>query len=147
MVFAAVFASTAAALAAGAWTSGWSSRNGIGATALLSRSLLVAAGATVVLAGVTMSGIVSGIITIPLLLITLYTRGIIAPNLQHLAIDRQRGRAGVASAAIGVSQLLAGALASAAVAVLLQYYGPGSLALVMALLAGSALLIWHWTNL
>jgi DHA1 family bicyclomycin/chloramphenicol resistance-like MFS transporter len=147
MVFAAVFASTAAALAAGAWTSGWSSRNGTSATALLGRSLFVASGATVVLAGVTMSGILSGIITIPLLLITLYTRGIIAPNLQHLAIDRQRERAGVASAAVGVSQLLAGALASAAVAFLLQYYGPGSLALVMALLAGGALLTWHWTNL
>ena len=147
MVFAAVFASTAAALAAGAWTSGWSSRRGISATALLGRSLLVACGATVVLAVVTMSGIVSGAITIPLLLITLYTRGIIAPNLQHLAIDRQRERAGVASAAVGVSQLLAGALASAVVAFSLQYYGPGSLALVMALLAGSALLTWHWTSL
>ena len=89
----------------------------------------------------------SGAISIPLLLITLYTRGIIAPNLQHLAIDRQRERAGVASAAVGVSQLLAGALASAAVAFLLQSFGPGCSGPVMAVSAGSALLTWHWTKL
>jgi MFS transporter, DHA1 family, multidrug resistance protein len=147
VVFAGVFASTAAALAAGAWTSGWFSRKGVSATVLLDRSLIVAAGVTIILAGVTLSGIMSGAIVIPLLLVTLYTRGIIAPNLQHIAIDRQRERAGVASAAVGVSQLLSGALASAAVAFLLQSYGPSALAIVMALLAGSALLTWHWTSL
>jgi DHA1 family bicyclomycin/chloramphenicol resistance-like MFS transporter len=146
-VFAGVFASTAAALAVGAWTSGWFSRKGVSATTLLDRSLTVAAGATVILAGATLTGIMSGAIVIPLLLITLYTRGIIAPNLQHIAIDRQRERAGAASAAVGVSQLLSGALASAAVAFLLQSFGPSSLAIVMAALAGGALLIWHRTSL
>jgi DHA1 family bicyclomycin/chloramphenicol resistance-like MFS transporter len=146
-VFSGVFASTAAALAAGAWTSGWLSRKGVTATALLDHSLIVAAAATVILAGITLAGIMSGAIVIPLLLIILYTRGIIAPNLQHLAIERQRERAGAASAAVGVSQLLAGAVASAAIAFLLQSFGPGSLAIVMALLAGGALAVWHWTSL
>jgi DHA1 family bicyclomycin/chloramphenicol resistance-like MFS transporter len=114
---------------------------------LLDHSLIVAAAATVILAGITLSGIMSGAIVIPLLLIILYTRGIIAPNLQHLAIERQRERAGAASAAVGVSQLLAGAMASAAIAFLLQSFGPGSLAIVMAVLAGGALAVWHWTSL
>lgn len=146
-VFAGVFASTAAALAAGAWTSGRLTRQGVSAMDLLNRSLAVAAAATVTLAAVTLSGFTSGAILIPLLMVILYVRGIIAPNLQHIAIDRQRERAGVASAAVGVSQLLFGALASAAVALLLQYYGPSSLAVTMALLAVGALVTWRRTRL
>jgi DHA1 family bicyclomycin/chloramphenicol resistance-like MFS transporter len=145
-VFASVFASTAAALSMGAWTSGLLSRRGATASALVNPSLIVAAGASLALAATSMSGITSGIILIPLLLGVLFTRGIIAPNLQHLAIERQRERAGSASAAVGVSQLLSGALASAAVAVLLQSFGPGSVAVVMALLAIGALGTWRWTG-
>ena len=96
-VFAAVFACTAAALAAGAWTSGRLSRRGVDVKALLDPSLLAAAAATFALAAVSLSGITSGAVLIPLLLAVLYARGIIAPNLQHLAIERQRrpGRRGV----------------------------------------------------
>jgi DHA1 family bicyclomycin/chloramphenicol resistance-like MFS transporter len=143
-VFAGVFASTAAALSAGAWTSGLLSRRGATAIALVNPSLIVAATASLALAAIGVSGITSGVIVIPLLLVVLFTRGIIAPNLQHLAIERQRERAGTASAAVGVSQLLSGALASAAVAVLLQSVGPGSVAVIMALLATGALVTWHW---
>jgi DHA1 family bicyclomycin/chloramphenicol resistance-like MFS transporter len=147
VVFAGVFASTAAALAAGAWTSGRLSRNGVDAVTLLNRSLIAAAAATVILATVTLAGATSGTVLIPLLLVVLYARGIIAPNLQHLAIDRQRERAGVASAAVGVSQLLSGALASGVVAFLLQSFGVSALAITMALLALAALVTWHWTSL
>jgi DHA1 family bicyclomycin/chloramphenicol resistance-like MFS transporter len=146
LVFAAVFASTAAALTAGAWTSGWLTRHGVAAIALLDPSLIAAAAATVVLAAISLSGITSGAILIPLLLIVLFTRGIIAPNLQHIAIERQRDRAGVASAAVGVSQLLSGALSSAAVALLLQFFGPSALAITMALLAVGALVTWRRTS-
>jgi DHA1 family bicyclomycin/chloramphenicol resistance-like MFS transporter len=147
VVFAGVFASTAAALAAGAWTSGRLSRKGVSAMALLNRSLITATAATIVLAAVMLSGVTSGAIVIPLLLVTLFARGVIAPNLQHIAIDRQRQHAGVASAAVGVSQLLAGAVASAVVAFLLQSFGPGALAATMALLTVGALVVWHETNL
>jgi MFS transporter, DHA1 family, multidrug resistance protein len=144
--FAGLFACTAAALAAGAWTSGRLSRQGTGAAALVNPSLIIAAAAALALAIVSLYGFTLGAIAIPLLLAVLYTRGIIAPNLQHLAIERQRERAGVASAAVGVSQLLSGALASAAVAVLLQFYGPSAVAVPMALLAAGALLTWRWTR-
>jgi hypothetical protein len=79
--------------------------------------------------------------------LVLFTRGIIAPNLQHLAIERQRERAGVASAAVGVSQLLSGALASAAVAILLQSFGASAVAVPMAFLAAAALVTWVWAAL
>jgi MFS transporter, DHA1 family, multidrug resistance protein len=147
VVFAGVFASTAAALAAGAWTSGRLSRKGVSAMTLLNRSLITATAATIVLAAVMLAGVTSGAIVIPLLLVTLFARGVTAPNLQHIAIDRQRQHAGVASAAVGVSQLLAGAVASAAVAFLLQSFGPGALAATMAVLTIGALLVWHETNL
>jgi MFS transporter, DHA1 family, multidrug resistance protein len=146
-IFAGVFASTAAALAVGAWTSGWLSHKGVDAMALLDRSLLLAGVATAILAAVSLFGIASGAILIPLLLTILYARGIIAPNLQHIAIERQREHAGVASAAIGVSQLISGALASAAVAFMLQSFGPSAVALTMALLAGGALVIWQCASL
>ena len=146
-VFAAVFACTATALAAGAWTSGRLSRLGTGAAALVTPSLIVAAAAAVGLAVVSLYGDTSGLALVPLLLLVLFTRGIIAPNLQHLAIERQRERAGVASAAVGVSQLLSGALASAAVAILLQSFGASAVAVPMAFLAAAALVTWVWAAL
>jgi DHA1 family bicyclomycin/chloramphenicol resistance-like MFS transporter len=146
-VFAGLFAATAAALALGAWASGQLSRRGAGAAALVNPSLMVATAATFLLATVSLSGTSSGLIFVPLLVVITFTRGIIAPNLQHLAIERQRERAGVASAAVGLSQLLSGALASAAVAVLLQFFGPSAVAVPMALLAAAALVTWRWTAL
>jgi DHA1 family bicyclomycin/chloramphenicol resistance-like MFS transporter len=143
-VFAGVFACTAIALAAGAWTSGQLSRRGVATAALLDVSLVVAAAAAIALAAASLYGVVAGTIVVPLLMVVLFTRGLIAPNMQHLAIERQRERAGVASAAIGVSQLLAGAAASAVVAVLLPMLGTGAVAYPMALLATAALLPWRW---
>lgn len=145
-IFAGVFACTASALIAGAWTSGRLSRRNVTATALLNPALLVAAAATVTLAGVSLCGVTLGVVLIPLLLVTMFTRGIAAPNLQHLAIDRQRQRAGAASAAVGISQILSGALASGAVAVLLPVLGPSAIAVPMALLAAAALIVWRWVR-
>jgi predicted MFS family arabinose efflux permease len=90
-----------------------------------------------------LTGRAPGAVLIPLLLVVLFTRGVIAPNMQHLAIDRQRERAGAASAAVGVAQLLSGALASAVVAALLPVLGVSAVAVPMALLAGGALLVWR----
>jgi DHA1 family bicyclomycin/chloramphenicol resistance-like MFS transporter len=141
-VFAAVFASTAAALTAGAWANARLSRY-FGAVAVLGTSLGVAAAAALTLAAACLAGLTSGAILVPLLLIILFTRGTIAPNLQHLAIERQREQAGAASATIGVSQLLSGALASAAVAALLPDFGTIAVGVPMALLATAALVQWH----
>jgi DHA1 family bicyclomycin/chloramphenicol resistance-like MFS transporter len=145
-IFAATFACTAMALIVGAWTGGRLSRRNVPAASLLDPSLSVAAAATVTLTAISLSGITSGVILMPLLLVTMFTRGIIAPNLQHLAIERQRQRAGAASAAVGVSQILSGALASGAVAVLLPLLGPSAVAVPMAVFAAAAGAAWLWSR-
>jgi hypothetical protein len=98
------------------------------------------------MAAVALSGMAAGPIAVPFLMVILFTRGLIAPNMQHLAIERQRARAGAASAAVGVSQLLLGATASAVVAVLLPILGAGAVAYPMALLATAALIPWRWSR-
>lgn len=143
-VFAGVFASTAAALTAGAWTSGRLGRR-LGAHALLGPSLMAAVVATFALAVASVAGTVSGMVFVPLLLVMAFTRGIIAPNLQQLAIERRPEQAGVASSIVGVSQLLSGALASAIVAALLSRLGLAAVGLPMAMLSLAALLVWRWT--
>lgn len=144
-VFAGVFASTAAALTLGAWTSGRLGRR-FGANALLGPSLLAAVVATFTLAVASVAGTVSGMVFVPLLLVMGFTRGIIAPNLQQLAIERRPEQAGVASSIVGVSQLLSGALASAIVAALLSRLGLAAVGLPMAMLSLAALLVWRWTT-
>jgi MFS transporter, DHA1 family, multidrug resistance protein len=145
-VFAAVFASTAAALTAGAWTSGRLSRRGFGAATLLGPALGIAAAAALILAIAGVAGVMSGAVLLLPLLVALFTRGISAPNLQHLAIERWQEQAGTASAVVGVSQLLSGALGSAVVAALLPDFGLSAVAIPMALFAVAALVVWRWTT-
>lgn len=145
-IFAGVFASTAVALTAGAWVSGRLSRRGLGSPALVSTGLSVALLAAATLALLSIINPRSRAIFIPPLLITLFARGIVAPNLQHLAIERARAQAGTASAIVGVTQLLSGAVASAVVATLLARYGAGAVAVPMALLAAAALAAWCRTT-
>ena len=142
-VFAGVFASTAIALTAGAWTNGRLSRRGVPAAATLAPALVGGAGSALALLVASLAGQTSGLFLIPPLLLSLFCRGAIAPNMQHLAIERWADRAGVASAAVGVSQLLAAAIASAVVGVLLPSHGTVAVTAPMALLAVAALLVWH----
>jgi DHA1 family bicyclomycin/chloramphenicol resistance-like MFS transporter len=142
-VFAAVFASTAAALAAGAWTNGRLSVRGVQVAATLAPALVVSAAAAIALAAACVGGQISGTVLVPLLLVTMFCRGVIAPNMQHLAIERWPDQAGAASATVGVSQLLAAAIASAVVGVLMPDYGAAGVAVPMALLATAALFVWR----
>ncbi len=144
--YAALFACTAAALTTGAWTSGGLSRRGFGAAGLLGPSLTIAAGSALTLAGVSLASVASAGVLVPLLLVILFCRGVTAPNLQHLAIERRRDHAGTASAAIGVSQLLSGALTSAVVALLLPSFGQLAVAAPMAALTFTAAALWWWTR-
>ncbi len=140
-VFAGVFAVIAASLTAGAWTSGRLGRRGVGAAALLGPALAGSAAGAGLLAAASVMGVASGAVLVPLMLVVAFARGIIAPNLQHLAIERRREQAGVASAVVGVSQLLAGAAASAIVAALLAPLGATAVALPMAILSAAALVV------
>ncbi len=144
-IYAALFACTAAALTAGAWTNGRLSRRGFGAVGVLGPSLTAAAASALAIISLSFGSIAPAGVLVPLLLVLLFSRGMTAPNLQHLAIERQRERAGTASAAIGVSQLVAGALTSAAVAFLLPNLRQLAVAAPMAALAVLAAALW-WRN-
>lgn len=144
-IYAGLFACTAAALTAGAWTNGRLSRRGFGAVGVLGPSLTAAAASALAIISLSFGSIAPAGVLVPLLLVLLFSRGMTAPNLQHLAIERQRERAGTASAAIGVSQLVAGALTSAAVAFLLPNLRQLAVAAPMAALAVLAAALW-WRN-
>ena len=140
--FALMFALTAASLTTGAWASGRMARDGVSIGDLLWPGLTIGTVATVALAALTWEGVRNGTVLLPLLMLTSFARGLVAPNLQQLAIERRRHQAGVASAAIGTTQLLAGALASAAVAALLGPLGPFGMTLPMACVSLGALIVW-----
>ena len=145
--FAALFACTAAALTMGALISGRLSRRGVRADVLIRASLAVAAAATCTLVVLSVTPIdadvsVSSWLVLLVLVITFFCRGVTAPNLQHIAVERWRDQAGTASAAVGVSQLLVGASTSAVVAVLLPRFGQLAVTVPMALCAAAALVLW-----
>ena len=145
-VFAAVFACTAGALTAGAWASGRLSQRGVRTSALLLPSLAISACAALIGAAACLEGVISGALLIPLLLVVMFARGVIAPNLQHVAIERRRGQAGSASAVVGVLQLSTGAAASALVAALLPHMGASAIFVPMGVLTAAALLAWLWAD-
>lgn len=142
LVFPAVFAATAIALTGGAWVSGWMAHRRVPAATLIRLSLLMQTSAGILLAaGIVTTLVPRATLLLPLLMV-LFARGVIAPNLQHLAIERGGDQAGAASAGLGVSQLLAGAAASAGVAYLLPPFGAGAVGTPIAMLASAALLSW-----
>ena len=81
-------------------------------------------------------------VLLPLLVVTLFCRGLAVPNAQHLALEPMREQAGTAAAALGIMQILTGAASSAAVAFLLPYIGSGGMTHVMAVCAVASLALW-----
>lgn len=136
------FAATAAALTAGAWVSGRSASLGIGSRSLLWVSLLLAATSAVALAALLAAEMATVELLLPLLLVNLFCRGMIAPNAQHMALEPMREQAGTAAATVGVMQILTGALSSALVALLLPHLGPSGMTTVMAGMALASLLLF-----
>ena len=146
--YAALFACTAAGLSAGAWTGGHLGLRGASAQTLLSTTLAASAVASLALVALCRaSPSVSWLPAAFLLVFIQFCRGIIAPNLQHLAIERQQQRAGVASAAVGIAQLAGGVLSSAAVAGLLSALGSLAVAGPIMLFSLAALGVWRWSVL
>ena len=142
--YGAFFACTAAMLTTGAWVSGRCARLGIGPTGLLWVSLVLAAASAVALAVLLAVEVTSLLLLLPLLLLNLFCRGLVAPNAQHMALEPMREQAGTAAATVGVMQILTGALASAVVAVLLPHLGPSGMTIVMAVLAVASLSLWFF---
>ncbi len=144
--YGAIFALTAGALTMGAWVSGRCARHGIGPRGLLWVSLLLAAASAVALATLLAIDVRSMVLLLPLLMLNLFSRGLVAPNAQHMALEPMRDQAGTAAATVGVMQILTGAGASAIVANLMPRIGPSGMTMVMAVLAIASLLLWLWIS-
>lgn len=146
-VYAAIFASTAIALSGGAYVNASLGHRGIAAERVLWPALLGQAVAAValVLAGTDLhhGGIFAAF---PALLVCIFARGLLSPNLVHLAVSRHRDRAGLTSAFLGLMQLLVGALASAVVAAMLSQFGYSAVSVSMAALSCAAAAIWRATE-
>ena len=136
------FACTAIALTTGAFASGRTGKLGIGPHRLLWAGLAVGAATAAGLAIATAAGLGSVLVLLPILVVNMVCRGLTGPNAQHLALDPMRDNAGTAAAAVGVLQILTGAVSSAAVVFLLPVVGSGGMTYVMAALAASALALW-----
>lgn len=140
--YAALFAVTASTLAAGAWVSGWLARHHVETVRAVNVAFAVSAvgclGALWLAAGASDHPALqlSGLIAL------FFCRGIIAPNIQHLAIGKRKEDAGVASALLGVLQLLSGAMASAVVAALPPDWKTSGVIIVAAGLGLSASILW-----
>lgn len=147
LVYASLFAATALALAGGATSNAALGRRGIDSERLVWPALLAQAGSTIVLLLAGIHFLDAGVwAAIPALIVCAFARGMLSPNFIHLALSRHRDRAGLASALVGVSQLLVGALASAVVAALLASSGYRGVAIPMAVLACSAASVWRLTD-
>lgn len=140
--YSAVFASTALALSAGAYTSARLGGRGLGAASLIWPSLVAQALGCIILVLFAAKHFTPPAVLLPLLLLTCFMRGIIAPNLLHLTVGLRSRDAGMASAMVGVFQLAGGALSSAAVAALLPGHGATAVAGTMAILTTVAAVVW-----
>jgi DHA1 family bicyclomycin/chloramphenicol resistance-like MFS transporter len=138
-----LFACTAASITFGSWLNGLLTSRRVPAEVLLATGLLFAIAASIGLAAVTLWGSLSLARLMPLLMLAMLCRGLIGPNATHGAIEPMPEVAGLASAVTGFLQMVAGALASAAVASLYPRLGPPAMAVVMALCALAALVAWR----
>lgn len=140
--YATLFACSATALSIGAWTSALLGSRGLGAAQMVGPAVLAQAASAIALA---MGGNLAARTALwltPILLLGCFTRGLIAPNLVHLAMGVRQTDSGLASATIGVVQLLAGAFASMVVAALLPYLQTAAVTVTMAVMAGAAASLW-----
>ena len=140
--YAALFAVTASALAAGAWVSGWLARRQITTVRVVDAGFAASAIGCVGGLLLVADGSDQPVLHLPGLIALFFCRGILAPNLQHLAIGTRTEDAGVASAIVGVLQLLSGALASAAVAALSPDWKTSGVIVVAAGLGLVASMLW-----
>lgn len=137
-----LFAITSGGIMAGAWLNGWLSGRGVSARLPLAVALGVSLASAIGLVAVTGRGHGVLVTLMPLLVVHMFCRGIIAPSASHATLEPMGEVAGLASAVLGFLQMASGALSSAAVALLFPAFGPVSMALVMAVCASGAFVAW-----
>lgn len=146
LAYAGIFACTAAALSGGAMFSARLSRR-MNCRTLVWPALAAQSLANIGLAIAVLLPQHHGIVLwLPLLVVSCFARGIVSPNLVHAAISSHREQAGLAAALVGLAQLVTAAVSSAILARLLDTYGAASVAVMMAVLTISAVVVWLTTS-
>ncbi|HWK45455.1 MAG TPA: multidrug effflux MFS transporter [Stellaceae bacterium] len=138
-VYALLFACTGAGIMAGAAVNGYLARHGVTSERVLLSAILLAVLATATLTGLTivhrlpLSGLM------PLLVLATFSFGLAAPSASHGALDPMPAFAGVTGGLLTSVQMLVGAAASSAVALLFADFGLLSMVGVMTICALGAL--------
>ena len=138
-----LFACTAASITLGSWLNGVLTARRVPARTLLAIGLFVAVAGTAVLTGLTMGSRLSLGMLMPLLMLTMFSRGLVGPNATHAAIEPLPEIAGLASSVTVFLQMVAATAVSATVAGLYPLLGPPAMAGMMAACALAALGAWR----
>jgi DHA1 family bicyclomycin/chloramphenicol resistance-like MFS transporter len=144
--FGVVFAIITAGILGGSWVNARLVRRHVPAVWPLGFGLGLAAAAALGLCVVAAFGRSSLESMVPLLLLTTFCRGVIAPNAIHAALEPVPDHAGAAAAVIGSLQMLMGAFSGSVVGLLYPALGAGAMGVVMAGFAGAALMVWLVTE-
>jgi len=131
--FGALFACTALGLVVGAFVSARLTRRGVASERLVVIGLAAVVASAVAILTATVVGVLSVGLLVPLAALGTVGQGIARPHTAHGALEPLPEIAGVASAVLSSTQMLAGALASAVVAALFD--GHSSLAMSVPMVA------------
>jgi len=142
IVYAAMFATTGAAIVAGATLNGWFGSRGMGSRGLLAVAIGMALVASCALSGLVFAHQVHLFTAMPLLVASTFAFGLAAPSAAHGALDPLPKLAGVAGGLLASVQMLFGALSSSLVAVLYPALGIFAMSSVMAASALLAGAVW-----
>jgi DHA1 family bicyclomycin/chloramphenicol resistance-like MFS transporter len=140
-VYGLLFAVTSGGIMAGAWLAGRLAAR-VRPNLPILWGLGMAAGTAVLLVALTLFGVPSLVLLMPLFLINTFSLGLLTANVTHAAIEGLPQIAGVATAVVGCVRMLGAASSSALVALLFPGLGLVALPLTMALFACASLAIW-----
>lgn len=142
MQFGIVFAAIAAGIMIGSFTSARLARHGVRPVWPLAFGLGAPTAAALAFCALAAAGALHVAGMMPLLLLITFSRGLVAPNAMHAAMEPVPERAGAASAVIGSLQMLMGSLAGLAVGALYPALGAGAMGAAMAGFSVAALGAW-----
>ena len=139
-LFSVLFATTAGAIMAGAVCAGRLARAGVGVDLSLRAGIVgQAASACALVPALLVTPRMA--VVLPLLVVNTFCRGLFVPTVTHAAMEPMPDVAGTTAAVLGCSQMVVGAVASAAVAWLFPALGPLAMALTMAVFGGAGLVL------
>ncbi|MCW3477052.1 multidrug effflux MFS transporter [Limobrevibacterium gyesilva] len=140
--FGLVFGVITAGIIAGAWVNGWLVKRGVSPGLPLGGGLVLSAVAAIAGTVLAALGHLDLLVLVPLLVASTFCRGLVSPNITHLALERVPDMAGAASALTGSLQMFSGALSGLIVGLMFAAFGPGGMCATMAAFAVPSVAAW-----